>query len=79
MIAKGYNEGSDKVLLANGILPLVSDEAFEENTFLLIRNIRHDDALIFGRQEAYTVTFDGQKPADISIRKYTQKELEKIL
>ena len=77
--AKGYKDGADKVLLSHGILPLVSYEEIKENTFLLIRNIRKDDEIVTGEQDAYIVTPENQVSVNIGIGEYTKKELEKLL
>ena len=80
VIAYEYKDGSDKVLLEHGILPLVSDEEIPENTFVLIRNIRTGEkGIIPGELDAYIVTHENQISVNIGIEEYTQKELEKIL
>lgn len=79
VVAKGYTGGADRVLLSHGILPLVSNEEIRENSFLLIRNIRKDEELVKGEQDAYIVTPETQVSVNIGIGEYTKKELEKIL
>ena len=80
VIAKGYDNDADKVLLENGILPLVSDEDLEDNTFVFIRNIRNEkDTVNTGDLEAYSVSGKGQVPINISIAEYGNELLTKIL
>ena len=80
MIAKGYDNDSDKLLLRHGILPLISDEEINEGTFVLIRNIRTEgNGIASGKLEAYAVTASEQVPVNIRIGDYTAEDLEKIL
>lgn len=77
VIAERYENGADKVLLANGILPLLSDEALPTGTFVLVRNARK--GVSEGRTESYTVTPENDEPVNIGIGKYSDKELEKVI
>ncbi len=80
VIAKGYEGDTDKKLLKNGILPLVSEEDIKTGEFVFIRNIRSEEnGIKHGKLEAYTVTSEKQLPVNIGIREYSAKELEKIL
>ena len=76
VIAGGYENGADKVLLGKGILPLVSSENYPTGTFILIKNIR--SSLSGGKTEAYTVTPELLTPAAISIAGYTAEELSPV-
>ena len=76
VIAGGYENGADKVLLGKGILPLVSSENYHTGTFILIKNIR--SSLSGGKTEAYTVTPELLTPAAISIAGYTAEELSTV-
>ena len=77
VIAGGYADGADEVLLDNGILPLVSDSALPEGSFILIRNIRA--SISGGKTEAYIVTPESKTPVGISLGTYPEDKFRKIL
>lgn len=77
IIAEGYENDSDKVLLAGGIIPLISDENPPVGTFILVRNIKRD--ISGGNLEAYKVTPESLIPIDIRFNKYEDGELTPIL
>lgn len=77
VIARGYAKGADEVLLKNGILPLVSDEDLDEDTFVLIRNIRSQ--IGGGELEAYTVTPESKTAVKISLGSYDEGQLSAVI
>lgn len=77
VIAQNYGNSSDKLLLAKGILPLISDEKLPTGTFILIKNIKRD--ISGGKLEAYKVTPEKLTSVDIRLHKYTENELTAIL
>ena len=77
VIAGGYENGADEVLLENGILPLVSARELPVGTFILIKGIR--SGISGGRTEAYAVTPDSLTPLEISLGSYPAGKLDKIL
>lgn len=77
VLSEGYESDSDKILLANGILPLISSEELPIGTFILIRNIKKD--IYKGKLDSYIVIPGKLSPVNISLSKYTDKELEAII
>lgn len=77
VIAGGYENGADEVLLEKGILPLVSAQELPAGTFILIKGIR--SSIGGGKTEAYAVTPDSLTPLDISLGFYPAGKLKKIL
>ncbi len=77
VIAEGYEDDADKILLANGILPLISSEELPIGSFILIRNIKND--VYKGNLDSCIVIPGKLSPVNISLSKYTDKELEAIL
>jgi len=77
VVANKFENGADKILLSKGILPLVSQDKFEKDTFILIRNIKGN--ISGGKQEAYVVTPDSLTPVNVSLGSYNDTELKAIL
>lgn len=77
VLAEGYEEDSDKILLANGILPLISSGELPIGTFILIRNIKKD--IHKGKLDSYIVVPGKLSSVNISLSEYTDKELEAII
>lgn len=77
VIVKGYKNRTDNILLANGVIPLISSEVLPKGAFVLIRNIKRD--IFSGALESYNVHKDKLEKINISLAKYTEKELENIL
>ena len=49
ILAKGYDSDTKSILLDNGILPLVTDEAIENGALILIRNLSNHDSILAQR------------------------------
>ncbi|MCD7741665.1 MAG: hypothetical protein LUI06_05635 [Ruminococcus sp.] len=49
ILARGYDDVSKKILVDNGILPLVTDEAIENGSLILIRSLENRDSILSHR------------------------------
>lgn len=77
VIAQGYGNNADKILLSKGIIPLISDESIPEGEFILIRNIRQ--SINGGELNAIKVYPDRDEKVSIRIDNYTEAELAKVI
>ncbi|MBR1864267.1 MAG: hypothetical protein IJ806_09295 [Ruminococcus sp.] len=77
VIAAGYENGTDLLLLEKGILPLRSENAPSTGTFILIKDI--SDGLSGGRLNAFSVTAEDQTELDISLGNYSDEQLRAVI